>query len=154
MSNYGRPVELISVTQIQSQMVVWGGGVAFSRWRLWGLGTKPPAAGRFYVIFWKKKLFKCHKSTFPQPWPDEFGMRKQVGKNFSPIQEEFKVFWYEFEPKVERRQKKKKKNRSSSQAGSVLGRNPGSIEINSHFLAWMSRALSFCGSTLHLNGRR
>ena len=23
----------------------------------WGLGAKPPAAGRFFIVFWKKKLF-------------------------------------------------------------------------------------------------
>ena len=29
-----------------------------------GLGAKSPAAGQFFVIFWKKKLFSHHWITF------------------------------------------------------------------------------------------
>ena len=29
-----------------------------------GFGAKPLAAGRFFVIFWKKNYFQCHWITF------------------------------------------------------------------------------------------
>ena len=63
-----------------------------------------------------------------------------------------KSFGMNFAPKVERRQKNIKQNKSWSQVGSVLGRNPGSIGINSRFLARMFRSLSFSESTLHVKG--
>ena len=42
--------------EIWGQAPVAGGHV--------GLGARSPAAGRFFVTFWEKKLFKCHRITF------------------------------------------------------------------------------------------
>ena len=33
-----------------------------------GLGAKLPAAGRFFVVFWKKSYFKAVGSQFARVW--------------------------------------------------------------------------------------